>query len=187
MKNIAVFASGTGSNFEQIVTRGISGARISLLVTDKICNALTIAHRHAIPAVTFERKDFETKTAMEEAIIRVLEERRIDLIVLAGYMRLLSPPFVHRYENRIINIHPSLLPLYKGKHAIQQALEDGRKLYGVTVHYVNEGMDDGQIIEQVRVVYDGLDIEQLESRVHEAEYELYTRVIQHLVDQEATT
>ena len=102
-------------------------------------------------------------------------------------MRLLSPPFAHRYENRIINIHPSLLPLYKGKHAIQQALEDGRKLYGVTVHYVNEGMDDGQIIEQVRVVYDGLDIEQLEGRVHEAEYELYTRVIQKLIDQEATT
>jgi len=187
MKNIAVFASGKGSNFEQIATRGIRGARISLLVTDKICNALTIAHRYEIEAKTFERRDFETKNAMEEAIIKVLEEEKIDLIVLAGYMRLLSPAFVNRYRNRILNIHPSLLPHYKGKHAIQQAVEDGRKLYGVTVHYVNEGMDEGQIIEQVRVPYEGFDIEELEKMVHETEYELYTRVIQHLIDQEETT
>ncbi|MBN2859769.1 MAG: phosphoribosylglycinamide formyltransferase, partial [Sphaerochaetaceae bacterium] len=114
------------------------------------------------------------------------EEEKIDLIVLAGYMRLLSPAFVNRYRNRIINIHPSLLPLYKGKDAIRQAFEDGRDIYGVTVHYVDEGMDDGQIIEQVRVPYEGTDIRELEAMVHAAEYELYPRVIQDLVDQGGT-
>ncbi len=187
MKNIAVFASGRGTNFERIATRGIRGAQISLLITDTLCNALSVAQRHSIPAKTFVRKNFETRAAMEDAIIRVLEEYRIDLIVLAGYMRLLSPTFVTSYENRIINIHPSLLPLYKGKDAIQQAFEDGRKIYGVTVHYVNEGMDEGRIIEQGQVSYDGEDIGELESMIHAAEWELYPRVIQHLIDQGETT
>ncbi len=184
MMRVAIFASGRGTNFENIVDRKIGGCEIVLLITDKNCPALKIAEDHGIEARTFLRKTFESKTQMEQAIITSLEEKDIDLIVLAGYMRLLSSEFVARYEKRIINIHPSFLPHYKGTHAIEQAFEDGRGIYGVTVHYVNEGMDEGEIIEQVSLTYDGNDLDELESMVHAAEYELYPRVIQKLITQE---
>ncbi len=183
MRTLAVFASGNGTNFENIVTSRIEGALVELLVTDKICNALNIARQYGIESCTFMRKDYESKEQMEKAIASVLVEKDIDLIVLAGYMRLLSPWFVQRFSGRIINIHPSLLPHYKGKDAIGQAIEDRKRIYGVTVHYVNEGMDEGKIIEQVTVPYDGFDAVELEKRVHECEYELYPKVIAHLCDQ----
>ncbi len=184
MKRVAVFASGRGTNFENIVKRNIAGCDIGILITDKVCAALDIAAEHGIEAKTFLRKEFDSKAAMEQAIITVLEEMEIDLIILAGYMRLLSPSFVDRFDRKIINIHPSLLPLYKGTHAMEQAIEDGKKIYGVTVHYVNAGMDEGEIIEQATVEYDGTDLEELEPMVHAAEYELYPKVITKLIEQE---
>jgi phosphoribosylglycinamide formyltransferase-1 len=180
MKKVAIFASGRGSNFENIVESKIEGITISLLVTDKLCNALSIAQRYNIEARTFLRKDYETKQAMEEAIATLLINHKIDLIILAGYMRLFSPWFVHQFPKRIINIHPSLLPHYKGKGAIEQAINDHKKIYGVSVHYVNEGMDEGELIAQVKVPYDGFDLHELEKRVHECEYELYPKVIAQL-------
>ena len=172
MTKIAVFASGRGTNFGNIAERKIEKGEISLLITDKICPALDIAQKYSIESATFLRKSFSSKQEMEEAIVSRLEKSQIDLIVLAGYMRLLSPWFVQRYPRRIINIHPSLLPHYKGTHAIEQAFEDGKGLYGVSVHYVNEGMDEGELIDQVRISYNGDDLEELETMVHEAEYEI---------------
>ena len=180
---IAVFASGRGTNFENIITSAISGVEIVLLVTDKVCNALEIAKAHSIESRTFSLKAYRSKQEMEMAIESLLVEKEIDLIVLAGYMRLFSPYFVHRFPHRIINIHPSLLPLYKGKHAIEQAFNDGKKLYGVSVHYVNEGMDEGELIAQTKIEYDGDSIEKLEQLIHAAEYQLYPQVIEQICKQ----
>ena len=126
---IAVFASGRGTNFENLIRCPISNGEIVLLVTDTLCNALEIAKTYSIEAKTFFAKAYQSKQEMEMAIAELLEARDIDLIVLAGYMRLFSPWFVNRFPKRIINIHPSLLPLYKGKHAIEQALDDGKRMY----------------------------------------------------------
>jgi len=183
MKRVAVFASGNGTNFEHIINSNIPSISIELLVTDKKCNALAIADHYDIEAKTFLRKRYESTLEMEEAIASLLCKKHIDLIVLAGYMRLFSPWFVNQFPQRMINIHPSLLPLYKGKHAIEQAIEDNRRIYGVTVHYVNEGMDEGEIIAQVKVPYDGTDVNELERKVHECEYELYPKVIAHLCEE----
>jgi len=180
MKKVAIFASGRGSNFEHIIKSQIPHMSIEILVTDKICNALSIANHYHIESRTFLRKNYATKQAMEEDIASLLIEKEIDLIILAGYMRLFSPWFVNTFPNRIINIHPSLLPYYKGKHAIEQAIQDGKKIYGVSVHYVNEGMDEGVIIEQVRVLYDGFIQSELELKIHECEYKLYPKVIAQL-------
>lgn len=180
---IAVFASGKGTNFENLVTYALPNARIVLLVTDKICNALEIAKTYTIESKTFSPKAYRSKQEMEMAIESLLVEKRIDLIVLAGYMRLFSPYFVHRFPNQIINIHPSLLPLYKGKHAIEQALYDGKQQYGVSVHYVNEGMDEGELIAQSKIEYDGDSLEELERLIHAAEYELYPQVIEQICKQ----
>ncbi len=184
MKKVAVFASGRGSNFENIVVSNIEGITVSLLVTDKTCNALSIAQQYKIEARTFLAKSYPTKQAMEEDIAALLVSKKIDLIVLAGYMRLFSPWFVHQFPKRIINIHPSLLPNYKGKGAIEQAINDRKRIYGVTVHYVNEGMDEGEIISQVKVPYEGYDLQELEKRVHECEYQLYPKVIAQLCKEE---
>lgn len=180
MMRLAVFASGRGSNFENIITCRLPGVEIVLLVTDTVCNALEIARTHNIPTKTYLRQEYPSKEAMEQAIVDTLEDFHVDFIVLAGYMRLLSSAFVSRYPRCIINIHPSLLPLYKGKDAIGQAFEDGKKMYGVSVHYVNEGMDEGEVIAQVKVSYDGKDIVELEQLIHQAEYALYPKVIAQL-------
>lgn len=177
MIKVAIFASGKGTNLENIINRDIPSIKASLVVTDKLCGALEIARTYGIEARTFFRNNYPTKKAMEEDIASLLIEREIDLIVLAGYMRLFSPWFVHTYYQKIINIHPSYLPYYKGKGAIEQAIKDGKKLYGVTVHYVDEGMDEGEILAQQRVFYDGLNKEELEMMVHQCEYELYPKVI----------
>lgn len=180
MTRIAVFASGRGTNFENLIKSDLPCMEITLLVTDTFCNALEIAKEHGVEARTFLRKEYRTKEAMEQEIASLLVEKQIDLIVLAGYMRLFSPWFVKAFPKQIINIHPSLLPLYKGMHAIEQAITDGRKLYGVSVHYVNEGMDEGEVIAQAKIDYDGEILEELEQLVHQAEYELYPRVIREL-------
>jgi phosphoribosylglycinamide formyltransferase-1 len=187
MVKCAVFASGRGTNFENLVTSEIPNLDIVLLVTDQICRALEIASRNRIEAKSFIRQDYLSRRAMEEHIAALLDERGIQLIVLAGYMRLLSPWFVHRYHERIINIHPSLLPHYKGKHAIEQAYSDGKDIYGVSIHYVNEGMDEGEIIAQSRIHYDGTDLAELEQLVHETEYRLYPQVIREICSQRRFT
>jgi phosphoribosylglycinamide formyltransferase-1 len=183
MKRVAIFASGKGTNFANIIKSQIPSISIDLLVTDTTCDALKVAQHYAIETRTFFKKNYPSKQAMEEDIATLLINKEIDLIILAGYMRLFSAYFVNQFPKKIINIHPSLLPHYKGKGAIQQAIEDGKKLYGVSVHYVNEGMDEGEIIAQVTVPYEGLNVDELEQKVHECEYELYPKVIAQLCNE----
>lgn len=180
---IAVFASGEGSNFQALAEAAaagtLGGAEIALLVCDKpAAPVVQRAERLGIPAFIFKPKDYESREAYEREIVRRLEELQVDLIVLAGYMRLLTPVIVQQYAGRLINIHPSLLPAFPGKDAIGQALAYGVKLSGVTVHFVDEGMDTGPIIAQRALeVTPGANAESFANAVHEVERELYPEVV----------
>lgn len=129
----------------------------------------------------FDPKGYASKADYEREIVALLDSRQVDLVCLAGYMRLLSDVMLDSYEGRIINIHPSLLPAFKGAHAIEQALEYGVKIYGVTIHYVDRTMDGGRIISQQAFPYEGHDMAELESMVHALEHELYINTINKLI------
>lgn len=184
MTNIAVFASGSGSNFQAIqeaIVRGELQANIKLVVTDKPgAYVETRAAQFDIPVLALSPKSFDSKAAYEQAIVDELRKQDIEWIVLAGYMRLVSETLLGAYSSKIVNIHPSLLPSFPGKDAIGQALAHGVKVTGVTVHFVDEGMDTGPIIAQTAVnVIDG-DREQTEEAIHKAEHALYTAALQQL-------
>lgn len=191
--NIAVFASGSGSNFAAIVeaikTGKIQGAQVSLLVCDRP-EALAVkrATESDIPVFSFRAKDFENKEAFEAEIVRQLKEKKVDFIVLAGYMRLIGSTLLKEYGGRMINLHPSLLPAFPGKDAIGQALEYGVKVTGVTVHFVDDGLDSGPIIAQRSIALeDGETKESLSHKIQQQEHQLLPEVInwigQGLVEQ----
>jgi phosphoribosylglycinamide formyltransferase-1 len=182
MKNIAVFASGRGSNFEAIaraVRRGAIKANLALLVCDNPDAAvIQKARRQGVGRCLVCRDDFPSKEAFEEHIIARLKAEKIDLIVLAGFMRIIGPRLIDAYRNRIINIHPALLPSFKGAHAIKDAYEYGVKTTGVTVHFVDEKTDHGPIILQAPVeIRSRESMAQLETRIHRVEHALYPKAI----------
>lgn len=186
-KRIAIFASGSGSNFQAIVDaqrRGEIDAEIALLVCDKPqAKVVERAEQAGVKAFTFRPKDYPSREAYEAMLVRVLEEHRIDLIVLAGYMRLITRVLLEPYEGRIINIHPSLLPSFPGVDGIGDAYRYGVKVTGVTVHYVDDGMDTGPIIAQVPVPIEPLEtLETLAEKIHAAEHVLYPKVIQWICE-----
>ncbi|WP_316572891.1 phosphoribosylglycinamide formyltransferase [Neobacillus sp. YIM B06451] len=186
MKNVAVFASGNGSNFQAIleaVGNGRLKANIRLLVCDRPgAFAVERARSAGIETLVFNPKEFSGKEAYENLISEKLSEASIDWIVLAGYMRLLGPVLLSAYGGRIVNIHPSLLPAYPGKDAIGQALAAGATRTGVTVHYVDEGMDTGPAISQVEVpIAAGETHESLQAKIQEVEHRLYPAVLQTLL------
>lgn len=185
MKKIAVFASGSGTNFQAIidaVRKGELPADIRLLVCDKPgAYSLERAEKERIPAFAFQAKSYESKKAYENEILQQLIKYEVDFIVLAGYMRLIGSVLLDAFEGRIVNIHPSLLPAFPGKDAIGQALAAGVSKTGVTVHYVDAGMDTGPIIEQRAVKIDTGDTKQtLQEKVHQVEHVLYPAVLQQL-------
>jgi phosphoribosylglycinamide formyltransferase-1 len=182
MANIAVFASGRGTNFSAIARAVKSGrikANLALLVSDQPAAAvLGRARRAGVKIALVEREDYATKNDFENKIIQHLEENNIDLIVLAGYMRILGPGIVTRYKNKILNIHPALLPSFKGTEGIKSAFNYGVKLTGVTVHFVDEEMDHGPIILQGVVKIEETDtLESLEAKIHRLEHKLYPQAI----------
>jgi len=185
MKHIAIFASGNGSNFEAIVTAVKTGelnANIALLLCDKPgARVISRAEAHGIPVFAFSPKSYPSKEAYETEIRTLLQERNVDFIILAGYMRLIGHTLLDAYLNRIINIHPSLLPLFPGVNAIEQAYESGVCETGVTVHYVDEGMDTGPIIAQCTVAIEKADtLESLKQRIHQVEHMLYIQTLRDL-------
>ena len=180
--NIAVFASGRGSNFSAIiraVKKGKIKANISLLVCDNVkAPVIGKAKRAGVEVFLIKRKDFSSKEDFEAAIIRRLEEKKIDLIVLAGFMRILGHEIIRKFRLKIINIHPALLPSFKGSHGIRDSFDYGVKLAGVTVHFVDEEMDHGPIILQASVKIEEKDrLESLESKIHKIEHRLYPAAI----------
>ena len=182
MKNIAVFASGRGTNFSAIAQAVKSGrlkVNLALLVCDNPqAPVLNKAKKLKIKIALVKRKSFFSKKDFEEEIIRSLKEEGIDLVVMAGFMRMLSPDFVKAYKNRIINIHPALLPSFKGAHAIKDAFDYGVKVTGVTAHFVDEEMDHGAIILQKEVEIKETDtLSSLEAKIHKVEHALYPEAV----------
>ena len=187
MKKIAVFASGTGSNMVAIheaIQLNKLEAEIGIVVVDKPkAKVIEKANVLGIRTLICDPKLFNSKMEYEKHILNELNELNIDLIVLAGYMRLINPVLLGAYKHRIINIHPSLLPKYKGKCAIEQAYEANETVYGVTVHYVDEGMDTGEIIEQRSFEESSKDIELIERKIHEIEHNMYYEVIKKVLEE----
>lgn len=185
---LAVFASGSGSNFgaimEAIENGTITGADIVLLVCDKPgAYVLERAAQYGIPTFVFQAKEYPDKVAFETEILRRLEEAGVEHIILAGYMRLIGETLLRAYGGRMINLHPSLLPSFSGKDAIGQAFRYGVKVTGITVHFVDEGMDTGPIIAQRTVeVQQGDTEETLAARIHTEEHLLLPEVVQLLVN-----
>ncbi len=185
--NIAVFASGKGSNFSAIIKaikKGAIKANLSLLISDNPkAGAIGRAKRAGVKIALVKREDFSGKQEFEEKILWYLKENKIDLIVLAGFMRLLGPGLTLQYKNRILNIHPALLPAFKGTQAIKDAFDCGSKVTGVTVHFVDEEMDHGPIILQKQVVIEDKDtLLSLEEKVHKIEHKLYPQAIKLYVE-----
>ena len=186
MKKIAVFASGNGSNFQAIIdeiAKGNLHAEIAVLVTDKPgCFAVERAHNHNIPVLALNPKNYLSKEEYEKEIAFYLIEKNVSLLVLAGYMRLIGDVLLQAFNNRIINIHPALLPAFPGKNGIQQAYQYGVKIFGVTVHYVDAGMDTGKIIAQECFKADGTEtLEEIEQKIHAIEHQLYAKVIREVL------
>ena len=186
MKKVAVFASGNGSNFQAIINeieRGNLLAEIVALVTDKPdCFAVKRAHNHNIPVFSFNPKSYSSKEEYEEDIASFLLQKNVSLIVLAGYMRLIGAVLLSAFPNRIINIHPALLPAFPGKNGIQQAYNYGVKVFGVTVHYVDAGIDTGKIIAQESFKAEGYEtLQEIEQKIHTIEHQLYPQVIKKIL------
>lgn len=185
-RKIAVFASGNGTNFEALANACADGrldAEIVLCVTDKPgAYVVERARRHDVPTIEFRPKDFASKAEFETMLVNELRPRGVELICLAGYMRIIGDVLLENYGGRIINIHPSLLPAFRGADAIGQALEYGVKVFGVTIHYVDATLDGGKIISQVAVAYDGSDREELEPLIHAQEHILYPRTVARILD-----
>ena len=178
MKNIAVLASGNGSNFQAIaeaVKRGKIKAKLKLLVSDNPrAYAIERAVKAGVKVFIADWRDFASRKDFEEQIVRKLKSEKIGLVVLAGFMRVLSPYFVRQYQNKILNIHPALLPAFKGARAIEDAFKRGVKVTGVTVHFVDEEVDHGPIILQEALkIYEKDTLRSLEQRVHRLEHKLY--------------
>lgn len=188
MKRIAIFVSGNGTNMENLI-RKIREESISvsleLVVSDHPeAKAIERARRLGVEVALVPRKEFASKEAFEEAIARHLERKKIDLICLAGFMRILSAGFVKRYEGRMINIHPALLPQFPGAHAIKDAFDAKVSETGVTVHYVTADVDRGPVILQRQVpIYPEDTLESLEARVHSVEYQVYPEALKKVISE----
>ncbi|MGE4413557.1 MAG: phosphoribosylglycinamide formyltransferase [Candidatus Caldatribacteriota bacterium] len=183
MIKIAVLVSGRGTNLQAIINaikKGRIDGEIKIVISDNPkAYALQRAKKNKITTQVVPYKKFRNKEEYEQEILRHLDDYKIDLIVLAGYMRILSPDFIKKYRYRIINIHPALLPAFPGLHAQRQALEYGVKVSGCTVHFVDEGTDTGPIILQKAVSVKQFDDEEsLAKRILKYEHQLLPRVIQ---------
>ncbi|NLT20284.1 MAG: phosphoribosylglycinamide formyltransferase, partial [Syntrophomonadaceae bacterium] len=181
--NLAVLASGRGSNFDAIceaIERHELEARIKLLLSDKpAAPALVKAKRRGIIAQAVDPHNFINRNAYENELVRLMKEQQVDMVVLAGYMRLVGTVILENYPNRVLNIHPALLPAFPGLNAQKQALDYGVKYSGCTVHIVDSGMDSGPIISQAVVpVLDNDDEETLSQRILEQEHQIYWQSLQ---------
>ncbi|WP_349730510.1 phosphoribosylglycinamide formyltransferase [Peribacillus frigoritolerans] len=191
MKRLAVFASGNGSNFQSIAEAIKSGkleAEICLVVCDREdAYVLERAKLENIDTFSFLAKNYSNKTEYEMEILEKLRQYEIEFIILAGYMRLIGQTLLQKYSQRIVNIHPSLLPSFPGKDAIGQAFDARVKETGVTVHYVDDGMDTGPVIAQKAVpILEGDTKDILQKRIQEMEHDLYPSVLQELCHKKLT-
>ena len=174
---LGVMCSGNGTNFENIVRTCRDDEVVIMIHNKEKCGAAKRADKFGIPHTHIKSKN-------EDLIIDVMNAWKVDLIVLAGWMRIISPKLIEAFPNRIINLHPSMLPKYKGLHAIERALESGDEKTGVSVHYVNEELDGGEVIlqEEVPILHDD-NIESLTKAIQRQEYAILPLAIQHVKHQ----
>ena len=173
-KRLGVMCSGNGTNFQNIITNQLCNHHevVLMIHNTKKCGAVKRATKYGIPNVRIPHKN-------EDDMIKLFEVYKVDLIILAGYMRVLKNP--SSFPCPIINVHPSLLPKYKGLHAVEQAIESGDKVTGCTVHYVNEELDGGEIIKQAEVpIFETDTVEKLTKRIQQEEYRILPEVINSL-------
>lgn len=186
MARVGVLVSGRGSNLQALLDaarRGELGGEIAVVVSNvESAAALDRARRAGIPAVFRDHRG-QKREAYDAELVEILRRHQVDLVCLAGFMRLLSPVFVRAFRGRTVNIHPALLPAFPGLHAQRQALEHGVKLSGATVHLVDEGLDAGPIVAQEAVAVLSSDTEEtLAARILEAEHRLYPRAVRLLLE-----
>ncbi|MGH2711332.1 MAG: phosphoribosylglycinamide formyltransferase [Actinomycetota bacterium] len=176
---IAVLASGTGSNLQALLDNELVGPALALVVSDRAeAKALDRARSAAVEAVHLDPKAFAGRDEHDRALTALLQERDIQLVCLAGYMRILSADFVRAFWGKTLNVHPSLLPAFPGAHAVGEALAWGAKITGCTVHLVDEEVDHGPILAQESVpILEDDDESSLHARIQEAEHRLYPRVV----------
>ena len=183
MVNIGVLASGRGTNLQAIIEaikEGRIEGKIGIVISDnRDAFALKRAKQNNIETEYINFKSFKNRENYDKKIVECLKEKDVDLVVLAGYMRILSSHFIEMYKNRIMNIHPALLPSFPGLHAQKQAVEHGAKISGCTVHFVDEGVDSGPIILQKAVEVSDDDTEEsLAERILKEEHQIYPQAIQ---------
>jgi phosphoribosylglycinamide formyltransferase-1 len=178
---VAVLASGTGSNLQALLDKvhGRDGIEVVCVGSNKPdAQALSRAQAAGVETAVFPVEDYADRDTRDAALADWLDEHGVQLVVLAGFMQILSPGLIARFRGRIVNVHPSLLPAFPGLRSIEQALDYGVQLTGVTVHFVEEGVDSGPIIMQEAFALPyHRDIEAVETRVHEIEHELLPRVV----------
>ncbi len=174
---LGIMCSGNGTNFENIVRTCRNDEVVIMIHNKEKCGAAKRADKFGIPHTHIKSKN-------EDLIIDVMNAWKVDLIVLAGWMRIISPKLIEAFPNRIINLHPSMLPKYKGLHAIERALESGDEKTGVSVHYVNEELDGGEVIlqEEVPILHDD-NVESLTKAIQRQEYAILPLAIQHVKHQ----
>jgi phosphoribosylglycinamide formyltransferase-1 len=182
---LGVLVSGTGSNLQAIIDAIASGAlaaEVSVVISNRAAvQALERARAAGVPALTIPHRDFPTREDFDRALVSALREANVDWVVLAGFMRVLTPEFLNAYAGRIINIHPALLPSFPGIDAAKQALDYGVKITGCTVHFVELGVDMGKIIAQRAVPVEAQDDSTtLGARIHAAEHELFVSVLRDI-------
>ncbi|WP_295729237.1 phosphoribosylglycinamide formyltransferase [uncultured Limosilactobacillus sp.] len=188
---VAIFASGNGTNFEELAkqfqNRQLSGEVTLLFCDHPDAHVIERAHRLNVPAYSWTVKAAGNKEKYEQRILKLLQSQKIDLILLAGYLRVVGPTILDHYEGRIINLHPAWLPEYPGLHSIERAYHDRVQQTGVTVHFIDSGLDTGPIIMQERVpIYPDDSLAELEKRVHTVEHRLYPQAVKQVLSQLTT-
>jgi phosphoribosylglycinamide formyltransferase-1 len=186
LPKLAVLVSGNGSNLQSIIDHIKDGklqAQIAIVLSNQAdAYAIARAYKAGIPTSIVPHDLYENRKAFDRALIEELERYEVEWVVLAGFMRILGTEFVHRFPDKVLNIHPSLLPKYPGINAIQKAFDNAESETGVTVHFVNEGVDSGNIILQEKVVITPQDtLESLETKVHLVEHQIYPKAIQKVL------
>ncbi len=179
---IVVLISGSGTNLQAIIDacklEDYPGEVVGVVSNIPTAYGLTRAEEANIKTSVLSHKDFDSRESYDQSLIGVINEYNADIIVLAGFMRILTPEFVQYFQGKLLNIHPSLLPKYQGLNTHQRAIDAGDKEHGVSVHYVTEELDGGPVILQAKVpIFDGDTAEDLASRVHEQEHRIYPLVV----------
>jgi phosphoribosylglycinamide formyltransferase-1 len=182
--NIGVLVSGSGTNLQAILDADLGSGRVVLVISNVAgVNALDRARRAGVPARVLPHKQYPTREAYDQALVATLREAQVELVALAGFMRIVTPKFLNAFPRRVVNIHPSLLPSFPGMHAQKQALAHGVKITGCTVHLVDEGCDTGPILAQAAVPVEPGDNEAaLTARILVEEHKLYPAVLRALAE-----